>query len=59
MASAKRYLIITGAYVKVATYLMRALFCLKVSYVQGVFKKKKFFFTLNVDQAIILENSIS
>ena len=41
MASAKHYLIITGDYVKVATYLMRALFCLKVS--------------LNVHQAIILE----
>ena len=58
MASSKRYLIITGAYVKVATSLMRALFCLKVSYVQGVFKKKNLF-TLNVHQAIVLENSIS
>ena len=58
MASAKRYLIITGAYVKVATFLMRALFCLKVSYVQEAFKKKNFF-ALNVHQTIILENSIS
>ena len=42
VASAKHYLIITGAYVKVATHLMRALFCLKVSYVQETFKKKNF-----------------
>ena len=56
MASAKCYLIITDAYVKVAAYLMR--FCLKVSYVQGALKKKKNF-TLKVHQAIVLKNSIS
>ena len=42
MASARCYLIITGAYVKIVTNLIRALFCLKASYVQGASKKKKF-----------------
>ena len=42
MTSARCYLIITGAYVKIVTNLIRALFCLKASYVQGASKKKKF-----------------